>query len=180
MHQIKSQEPEVLELAVVQSKLGRKRKLNPAIFEKIMVGIENGERIDPACRARGISERTVFSWIQKDPACARRFAAAKAVRLQGWHEKWLGEMCEHSKHSPAATSWLLERNFPHLYLTKPFTRGESDHGPDRDAAAKDVLLTVPLDEFEQFKLLPDTKVISENELEHVESGVRMTIYLLEQ
>jgi hypothetical protein len=106
----------------LEVKVGRKRKLTPAIFEKIMAAIDEGARITPACREHGISPKTVFMRVGRDPEAARRFTQAKQVRLQKWHEEWLGEMLEHAKRSPWATAWLLERNFPELYALREFTR----------------------------------------------------------
>ena len=103
-------------------KAGRKRKLTPAIFEKIMAVIESGGRVTPACRQHGISPVTLFMRVGRNPEEAKRFAEAKQIRLQKWHEEWLGEMHEHAKRSPWATSWLLERNFPELYALREFTR----------------------------------------------------------
>lgn len=103
-------------------KAGRKRKLTPAIFEKIMAAIEEGARIIPACREHGISSKTLFMRVARDAEAASRFAQAKQMRLQRWHEEWLGEMHEHAKRSPWATAWLLERNFPELYALREFTR----------------------------------------------------------
>jgi hypothetical protein len=105
---------------------GRKRKLSPAVFEKIMAAIEEGARITPACREHGISPKTVFMRVHRDHEAAQRFAQAKQLRLQRWHEEWLGEMVEHAKRSPWATAWLLEHNFPECYLNRPFVR---DSGP---------------------------------------------------
>ena len=103
-------------------KAGRKRKLTPAIFEKIMAVIESGGRVTPACRQHGISPVTLFMRVGRNPEEAKRFAEAKQIRLQKWHEEWLGEMHEHAKRSPWATAWLLERNFPELYALREFTR----------------------------------------------------------
>jgi hypothetical protein len=122
MHDIKIQdEPAVLELAVV-GRPGRKRKLTDAIFEKIMLAIEDGDRVNIACRKHAISERTLYVKVSRYPESAKRFAEAKQIRLQKWHEEWLGEMCEHSKRSPWATGFLLERNFPKLYALKTVIR----------------------------------------------------------
>ena len=60
--------------------------------------------------------------VGRNPAEAKRFAEAKQIRLQKWHEEWLGEMHEHAKRSPWATAWLLERNFPESYALREFTR----------------------------------------------------------
>jgi len=103
-------------------KAGRKRKLTPPIFEKIMAVIEAGGRVTPACRQHGISPVTLFMRVGRNPEEAKRFAEAKQIRLQKWHEEWLGEMHEHAKRSPWATAWLLERNFPELYALREFTR----------------------------------------------------------
>jgi hypothetical protein len=103
-------------------KAGRKRKLTPAVFEKIMAAVEEGARITPACRQRGISPKTLFMRVIRDQEAATRFTQAKKLRLQKWHEEWLGEMHEHAKRSPWATAWLLERNFPELYALREFTR----------------------------------------------------------
>ncbi len=63
-----------------------------------------------------------------NPNEAKRYAEAKQVRLQKWHEEWLGEMREHAKRSPWATAWLLERNFPELdalrELVRPVASGQ--------------------------------------------------------
>lgn len=126
MHEIKIRdEPEVLELAVVR-RPGRKRKLTDAIFEKIMHSIEEGDRVNIACRGHGISERTLYVMISRHPEPAKRFAEAKQIRLQKWHEEWLGEMIEHSKRSPWATGFLLERNFPKLYALRTVVRDDGD------------------------------------------------------
>jgi hypothetical protein len=101
---------------------GRKRKLTPTVFEKIMAAVEEGARITPACRQCGISPKSVFMRVSRDQEAARRFTQAKQARLQKWHEEWLGEMHEHAKRSPWATAWLLERNFPELYALREFTR----------------------------------------------------------
>ena len=103
-------------------KAGRKRKLTPAIFEKIMAVIEAGGRVTPACRQHGISPVTLFMRVGRNLEEAKRFAEAKQIRLQKWHEEWLGEMHEHAKRSPWATAWLLERNFPELYALREFVR----------------------------------------------------------
>jgi hypothetical protein len=55
-------------------KAGRKRKLTPAIFEKIMAAIEGGSQVASACRSYGISERTVFMRVLREPETAKRFA----------------------------------------------------------------------------------------------------------
>ena len=81
-------------------KAGRKRKLTPAIFEKIMAVIESGGRVTPACRQHGISPVTLFMRVGRNPEEAKRFAEAKQIRLQKWHEEWLREMHEHAKRSP--------------------------------------------------------------------------------
>jgi hypothetical protein len=87
-----------------------------------MAAIEGGSQVASACRSYGISERTVFMRVLRDPEMAKRFAQAKQVRLQKRHEEWLGVMHEHAKRSPWATAWLLERNFPELYALREFTR----------------------------------------------------------
>jgi hypothetical protein len=146
MQQIKIQdEPETIELAVV-TRRGRKRKLTPVVFEKIMVAIEDGDRITPACRRHGISERTVFGLVGKDPESAKRYAAAKALRLQKWHEEWLGEMIDHSKHSPWATGFLLERNFPALYALRPVTRPDTND-------TKPIATEIPEDRLKHYRAL---------------------------
>lgn len=109
-------------LPAVKVKVGRKRKLTPSVFEKIMVEVEEGGRITPLCRQHGLSPKTLFFRVANDQEAAQRFAQAKQVRLQKWHEEWLGEMHEHAKRSPWATAWLLERNFPELYALREFTR----------------------------------------------------------
>ncbi len=65
---------------------------------------------------------TLFMRVGRNPEEAKRFAEAKQIRLQKWHEEWLGEMHEHAKRSPWATAWLLERNFPELYALREFSR----------------------------------------------------------
>jgi hypothetical protein len=87
-----------------------------------MVAIEEGARIISACREHGISSKTLFMRVARDAEAANRFAQAKQMRLQRWHEEWLGEMHEHAKRSPWATAWLLERNFPEFYALREFTR----------------------------------------------------------
>jgi hypothetical protein len=106
----------------LETRAGRKRKLTPSIFEKIMAAVEEGARITPACRQHGISPKTLFMRVGRDQQGAERFTLAKKLRLQKWHEEWLGEMHEHAKRSPWATAWLLERNFPELYTLREFTR----------------------------------------------------------
>src|ERR1700730_6929680 len=83
-------------------KAGRKRKLTPAIFEKIMAVIESGGRVTPACLQHGISPVTLFMRVGRNPEEAKRFAEAKQIRLQKWHEEWLGEMHEHATSSQMA------------------------------------------------------------------------------
>src|SRR5260221_12120549 len=87
-----------------------------------MTAIEEGGRITPICRELGISTKTLFMRVARDQEAARCYAQAKQLRLQQWHEEWLGEMHEHAKRSPWATAWLLERNFPELYALREFTR----------------------------------------------------------
>jgi hypothetical protein len=113
---------EVVRECEVEVRAGRKRKLTPAIFEKIMAAIEEGSQATAACRKVGISEKTLFMRALRDQDAARRFAEAKHLRLQKRHEEWLDEMHEHAKRSPWATAWLLERNFPELYALREFTR----------------------------------------------------------
>src|SRR5260221_13986668 len=60
--------------------------------------------------------------VLRDSEAAQRFSQAKQMRLQKWHEEWLGEMHEHAQRSPWATAWLLERNFPELYALREFSR----------------------------------------------------------
>src|SRR5260221_12923785 len=66
--------------------------------------------------------------VLRDSEAAQRFSQAKQMRLQKWHEEWLGEMREHAKRSPWATAWLLERNFPELdalrELVRPVASGQ--------------------------------------------------------
>jgi hypothetical protein len=72
---------------------------------------------------RGLGENKVRGFIVGvSPEEAKRFAEAKQIRLQKWHEEWLGKMHEHAKRSPWATAWLLERNFPELYALREFVR----------------------------------------------------------
>jgi hypothetical protein len=106
----------------LEVKVGRKRKLTPAVFEKIMAAIEEGSRVTPACREHGISPKTLFMRVARNQEESKRFVEAKRLRLQKWHEEWLGEMHEHAKRSPWATAWLLERNFPELYALREFSR----------------------------------------------------------
>jgi hypothetical protein len=131
MEQIKMQEqPKAILLEVVQKgRPGRKRKLTPALFEKIMCSVQSGDRINASCVRYGISDSTLFAQIARDPDCAKRFAKAKAIRLQHWHEEWIGEMCDHSKHSPWATGFLLERNFPQLYALRSVNRDNPEDKP---------------------------------------------------
>jgi hypothetical protein len=128
-HQRTNSRAEAIPLEVVRDgdppptvKAGRKRKLTPAVFEKIMAAVEEGARITRACLEHGISPKTLFMCVGRDQESARRFTQAKQLRLQKWHEEWLGEMYEHAKRSPWATAWLLERNFPELYALREFTR----------------------------------------------------------
>jgi len=121
--------PEAIPLEVVEddetsrgTEVGRKRLLTPEIFEKIMAAIEEGARVTPACRKHGISPKTLFMRVMREPEEAKRFAEAKQIRLAKWHEEWLGEMHEHAKRSSWATAWLLERNFPELYALREFVR----------------------------------------------------------
>jgi hypothetical protein len=174
MHQINSDsEPALLELAVVPRK-GRKRKLTQPLFEKIMRSIEAGERIDPACRRHGISERTVFKLIQDDAAAARRFEQAKRVRLAHWHEEWLGEMCEHSKRSPWATGFLLERNFPALYAMKQVPR-EPAPATDNGHLEK-MILTMTPEDYAELSQDNEYKMCSDGALERLKDGVRLLVY----
>jgi 5,10-methenyltetrahydromethanopterin hydrogenase len=62
-------------------KAGRKRKLTPAIFEKIMAAIEEGARVTTICRAHGVAPRTLFMRVGRNPEEAKRFAEAKQIRL---------------------------------------------------------------------------------------------------
>src|SRR5260370_42714706 len=93
--------------ALPEKRAGRKRKLTAAVFEKIVNCIEDGERINAACRRYGLSDKTLFVYVWNNPEAAKRFERAKQVRLQRWHQEWLSEMCEHAKRSPWATAWLL-------------------------------------------------------------------------
>src|SRR5258708_33069818 len=97
-----------------------------------MAAVEEGARITPACREYGLSPKTLFMRVLRDSEAAQRFSQAKQMRLQKWHEEWLGEMHEHAKRSPWATAWLLERNFPELYalreVSRPVTNGSQPIG----------------------------------------------------
>jgi transposase-like protein len=110
----------------LEVKVGRKRKLTPAVFERIMAAIEEGSRVTPACREHGISPKTLFMRVARNQEESKRFAEAKRLRLQKWHEEWLGEMHEHAKRSPWATAWLLERNFPEFYALREFSRAPAE------------------------------------------------------
>ncbi len=112
----------VREDSPLEVRIGRKRKLTSAVFEKIMAAVEEGARITPACREYGLSPKTLFMRVLRDSEAAQRFSQAKQMRLQKWHEEWLGEMHEHAKRSPWATAWLLEHNFPELYALREFSR----------------------------------------------------------
>jgi transposase-like protein len=58
-------------------KVGRKRKLTPALFEKIMAAVEEGARVTTVCRENGIVARTLFMRVGRNPDEAKRFAEAK-------------------------------------------------------------------------------------------------------
>jgi transposase-like protein len=64
-------------------KAGRKRKLTPAIFEKIMTAIEEGARVTTICREYGIAPRTLFMRVGLNPEEAKRFTEAKQI---SWHD----------------------------------------------------------------------------------------------
>jgi hypothetical protein len=126
--------------STLEVRAGRKRKLTSAVLEKIMAAVEEGARITPACREYGISPKTLFMRVSRDQEAARRFTQAKQMRLQKWHEEWLGEMHEHAKRSPWATAWLLERNFPELYALREFTRPVTNgNQPIGDKVSEDQL-----------------------------------------
>jgi hypothetical protein len=153
-------------------KAGRKRKLTEAVFEKIMSEVEEGARITPACRQHGISPKTLFMRVIRDQEAATRFTQAKKLRLQKWHEEWLGEMHEHAKRSPWATAWLLERNFPELYALREFTRPiTADSGQLIGDKVDEEQLRLYAAQMEDFRRENESKTVTESPLPISDSAV---------
>jgi hypothetical protein len=69
---------EVVRECEVTVRAGRKRKLTPAKFEKIMAAIEDGAEATAACRNLGLSQKTLFKRAMRDQEAAKRYAEAGA------------------------------------------------------------------------------------------------------
>jgi hypothetical protein len=167
----------VLELSVAR-RPGRKRKLTPVVFEKIMGRIEDGERLYSACAANGVSQKTLLGLVNQDHQAAKRYATAKTIRLQRWHEQWLGEMCQHSEHSPWATGWLLERNFPSMYAMKDVVRPEPP-AETGQGATQLMVLTVTDHDFAELEKEPGYTAITDGGLEMINAGLKIQVFRMD-
>ena len=105
---------------------------------------------------------------------------AETTRFNRRHEEALESIMEAGHRSWLAHAWWAERNLPEKYALRNVNRPEPTSLHDTDAITKEVFLTVPQDEFNEIKAMQDTKAISDTELEHIEHGTRMRVYLLEQ
>ena len=178
---------EVLELQVVPSWVGtgvpgpgRPLFLTPRRFLTIIKMIEGGARVTQACRQALVSYAGFRNHVARNPKYQKRLHKAEKIRDEVWKDHALEMIRQAMPKNWIACMTYLERKYPNEYSLRTVNRVEPATLHDADAITKEVLLTVPKDEFDEFKAMSDTRMISNTELEHIEHGTRMTVYLLEQ
>jgi hypothetical protein len=118
--------------------------------------------------------------VSRSKRLQERLKEAETTRFNRRHEEAIESIMEAGQRSWLAHAWWAERNLPEKYALRNVNRPESATLHDANAISKEVVLTLPQNEFDEIKAMPDTRIISDTELEHVEHGTRMTVYLLEQ
>jgi hypothetical protein len=118
------------------------------------------------------------------PIYQQHFEKADQVRHNTRREHCEQLIQAHSERSWGAAAWWLEHACPERYALKDVPNRSTPSAQLTDQPAREVIMTVPPDEFEEFKAMEDTRVINATQLEHTEedSGgaiVRMTINLWE-
>lgn len=160
-------------------KRGRPTTLNVRLFVCICHLVERGMAISRACEACGVSYGRFRVRVSRSKRLQERLKEAETTRFNRRHEEALESIMEAGHRSWLAHAWWAERNLPEKYALKNVNRPEPVTINDANAIIRDVMISVPQNEFDEFKLMENTKVISNVELEHIECGVRQTIYLLE-
>ena len=134
-----------------KAKPGRRTLLNQALTKRICASLEAGATLESAAVREGISERTLFNWLDRGEAGEAAFASFffEVQRARASYESRLrkvilnaaeGVLPRHADWKAAA--WALERRFPRAYAP-PRQReiaAPQASSPDDSGALQDLLL----------------------------------------
>jgi hypothetical protein len=94
---------------------GRPRKLNADRFLRICALVERGITNTQACKAEDVDYGGFRAHVRRKPWWAKRFQQADAIRDEYLRDFHLANVTKHSKECWAASAWILERPWPHLF-----------------------------------------------------------------
>lgn len=110
--------------------MGRPTKLNPELIERVATLIRQGNFIDTACKAVGISRQTYHTWLKeggnalheagydfnriREPRIrlAARFSDACARASAEAEANGIASIARHAEDDWRAAAWHLERRYP--------------------------------------------------------------------
>ena len=113
--------------------MGRKTKLEDDIQQRLIKAIQRGLSIADACEYSGISERTYYYWIKKDPLTIENPEEQKKFLQFLQNIKKAQSECQMycldfimKDKSWQSKAWLLERRFPDRWAKKDMTINENN------------------------------------------------------
>ena len=113
--------------------MGRKTKLQDDIQQRLTLAIERGLTIADACTYSGISERTYYYWLKKEPKTIENPKEQKKFMQFLQNIKKAQSECQMycldfimKDKSWQSKAWLLERRFPDRWAKKDMTLNENN------------------------------------------------------
>ena len=100
------------------SKRGRPTVLNAVLIKRICSSLREGSTLASAAVAEGISERTLFNWLDRGEAGEKPFALfffAVSRAREAHKANLIQRIVAAAKADWKAASWLLERQFPNEF-----------------------------------------------------------------
>jgi hypothetical protein len=143
--------PQTLEAPSIKSNIaprhpgGRPRKLNVERFLRICALVERGVTNTQACKAEDVDYGGFRTHVRRKPWWAKRFQQADQIRDEYVRDFHLANITKHAKGyqdgetmvrgSWAASAWILERKFPHLFALH-YTQHRTNDANDKPIYAE--------------------------------------------
>lgn len=94
---------------------GRPVKLTVKRFLAICTWIQQGKSNTLACRAENVDYTTFRLHVRNKPRWRKRYEHADQIRDEFLRDVHLTNIVRHAEKNWAASAWILERKFPHLF-----------------------------------------------------------------